>query len=60
MIARIFKGDAGVRIHETVKQLVEQDPSIKITNSTLRPFNFSTQSDSARLEFAADAKPVRR
>ncbi|WOV29939.1 hypothetical protein [Klebsiella pneumoniae] len=30
-----------VRIHETVKQLVEQDPSIKITDGALRPFNFS-------------------
>jgi hypothetical protein len=43
MMPDFAKGDAGVRIHETVKQLVEQDPSIKITNSTLRPFNFSTR-----------------
>ncbi|SYC94083.1 Uncharacterised protein [Klebsiella pneumoniae] len=49
------RGDAGVRIHETVKQLVEQDPSIKITNSTLRPFNFSTRLIPRYLEFAADA-----
>ncbi|MFU2220481.1 protelomerase family protein, partial [Proteus mirabilis] len=35
------RGDAGVRLHNTVKQLVEQDPSIKITNSTLRAFKFS-------------------
>ncbi|MCP6226194.1 protelomerase, partial [Klebsiella pneumoniae] len=37
MMPDFAKGDAGVRIHETVKQLVEQDPSLKITNSTLRP-----------------------
>ncbi|WP_407252657.1 hypothetical protein [Klebsiella michiganensis] len=30
-----------------MKQLVEQDPSIKITNSTLRPFNFSTSADTS-------------
>ncbi|MHD0517923.1 hypothetical protein ACY1LM_01760 [Klebsiella pneumoniae] len=38
-----------------MKQLVEQDPSIKITNSTLRPFNFSTRLIPRYLEFAADA-----
>ncbi len=55
MMPDFAKGDAGVRIHETVKQLVEQDPSIKITNSTLRPFNFSTRLIPRYLEFAADA-----
>ena len=55
MMPDFARGDAGVRIHETVKQLVEQDPSIKITNSTLRPFNFSTRLIPRYLEFAADA-----
>ncbi|VAC84210.1 Uncharacterised protein [Enterobacter hormaechei] len=49
------RGDAGVRLHETVKQLVEQDPSAKITNSTLRAFKFSPTMISRYLEFAADA-----
>lgn len=49
------RGDAGVRLHETVKQLVEQDPSVKITNSTLRAFKFSPTMISRYLEFAADA-----
>lgn len=49
------RGDAGVRLHNTVKQLVEQDPSIKITNSTLRAFKFSPTMISRYLEFAADA-----
>lgn len=49
------RGDAGIRIHEAVKQLVEQDPDIRITNSTLRPYNFSTRMISRYLEFAADA-----
>lgn len=49
------RGDAGVRLHETVKQLVEQDPSVKITNSTLRAYKFSPTMISRYLEFAADA-----
>ncbi|EEH8549887.1 protelomerase [Salmonella enterica] len=49
------RGDAGVRLHETVKQLVEQDPSVKITNSTLRAYKFSPMMISRYLEFAADA-----
>lgn len=49
------RGDAGVRLHETVKQLVEQDPSAKITNSTLRAYKFSPTMISRYLEFAADA-----
>ncbi len=49
------RGDAGVRLHNTVKQLVEHDPSIKITNSTLRAFKFSPTMISRYLEFAADA-----
>lgn len=49
------RGDAGVNLHETVKQLVEQDPSVKITNSTLRAFKFSPTMISRYLEFAADA-----
>ncbi|RAP69622.1 protelomerase domain protein [Candidatus Erwinia dacicola] len=49
------RGDAGVSLHETVKQLVEQDPSVKITNSTLRAFKFSPTMISRYLEFAADA-----
>ena len=49
------RGDAGVRLHEQVKRMVEEDPTIVITNFNLRPFGFNTAMIKRYLEFAADA-----
>ena len=49
------RGDAGVRLHEQVKRMVEEDPAIVITNFNLRPFGFNTAMIKRYLEFAADA-----
>ncbi|ENG2646468.1 protelomerase [Salmonella enterica subsp. enterica serovar Banana] len=49
------KGDAGVRIHTTVKELIEANPDAKITNSTLRKYGFNSPLIRRYLEFAADA-----
>lgn len=49
------RGDRGVRLHEQVKRMVEEDPGIVITNYNLRPFGFNTTMIKRYLEFAADA-----
>ncbi|EOY5692502.1 protelomerase family protein [Salmonella enterica subsp. enterica] len=49
------KGDAGIRIHAKVKELIEANPGEKITNSTLRQFGFNSPLIRRYLEFAADA-----
>lgn len=49
------RGDAGVRLHEQVKRMVEADPEIVITNFNLRPFGFNTAMIKRYLEFASDA-----
>ncbi|ECA8972957.1 protelomerase [Salmonella enterica subsp. enterica serovar Omuna] len=49
------KGDAGVRIHNTVKELIEVNPNEKITNSTLRKYGFNSPLIRRYLAFAADA-----
>ena len=49
------RGDAGVRLHNTVKELIEANPDAKITNSTLRQYGFNSPLIRRYLEFAADA-----
>lgn len=49
------RGDAGVRLHNTVKEIIEANPDAKITNSTLRQYGFNSPLIRRYLEFAADA-----
>lgn len=49
------RGDSAVRLHEAVKQIINENPEAKITNSTLRKHGFNTLLISRYLEFAADA-----
>lgn len=54
-MADFARGDAGIRIHNTVKGIVESDPTAKITNSTLRAYGFNSPLIRRYLAFAADA-----
>ncbi|MDE9532929.1 protelomerase, partial [Xenorhabdus bovienii] len=49
------RGDAGVRIHEATKQIVETYPNDLITTSQLRALGFNIPLTKRYLEFAADA-----
>lgn len=49
------KGDAGVRIHEATKQLVEESADIVINTNTLRKAGFNPTLVRRYLDFAADA-----
>ena len=49
------KGDAGIRIHEAVKQLVESGGDIVINTNTLRKAGFNPTLVRRYLDFAADA-----
>lgn len=49
------RGDAAVRLHEAVKQLVEENPDAKITSTILRKMKFNPTMVGRYLEFAAPA-----
>jgi hypothetical protein len=49
------RGGAGVRLHNTVKQIIEEQPDAKVTNTMLRRYGFNTPMISRYLAFAADA-----
>ncbi|CDH32681.1 hypothetical protein [Xenorhabdus bovienii] len=49
------RGDAGVRIHEAAKQIVEKFPNDLVTTSQLRALGFNIPLTKRYLEFTADA-----
>ncbi|MDE9530048.1 protelomerase, partial [Xenorhabdus bovienii] len=49
------RGDAGVRIHEATKQIVETYPNDLVTSSQLRALGFNIPLTKRYLEFTADA-----
>ncbi|MDE9588206.1 protelomerase family protein [Xenorhabdus bovienii] len=49
------RGDAGVRIHEATKQIVEKFPNDLVTTSQLRSLGFNIPLTKRYLDFAADA-----
>lgn len=49
------RGDAAVRMHEAVKQIVEENPDAKVTSTTLRKLKFNPTLVARYLEFVAPA-----
>lgn len=49
------RGDAAVRMHEAVKQIIEENPDAKVTSTTLRKLKFNPSLVSRYLEFVAPA-----